>query len=128
MKNALISALVLAAAAAVAAPAMAQDALRQAYSSGQIGEQADGYVGIVPGAQVSADVRARVDQVNMGRRAEYTRRATAQGESVANMAAAATCQLFANIPINARYRDQAGEWRQRTASAPVAMPSFCGGN
>lgn len=126
MKNALISALVLAAAAASAAPAMAQDALRLAYANGQIGEQADGYVGVVPGAQVSADVRARVDQVNIGRRAEYTRRATAQGESVANMAAAATCQLFAAMPVNARYRDEAGQWRQRTASAAVALPSFCG--
>jgi uncharacterized protein len=126
MRNAFLSAFVLAAAAVAAAPAMAQDALRDAYVGGLIGEQADGYVGIVPGAQVSADVRARVDQVNMGRRAEYTRRATAQGESVANMAAAATCQLFANIPMNARYRDQSGVWRQRTSAAPVVMPSFCG--
>jgi uncharacterized protein len=126
MRNAFLSAFVLAAAAVAAAPAMAQDALRDAYVGGLIGEQADGYVGIVPGAQVSADVRARVDQVNMGRRAEYTRRATAQGESVANMAAAATCQLFANIPMNARYRDQSGVWRQRTSSTPVVMPSFCG--
>ena len=43
------------------------------------------------------------------------------------MAAATTCQLFANrVDLGEWYRDEAGGWRQRTANAPVATPSFCG--
>lgn len=127
MKHALIPTLVLAAAMALAAPAAAQDAvLSQAYSNGVIGEQADGYLGIAAGAQASADVRARVDQTNIGRRSAYTRRAEARGESVAAVAAAVACQQLAATPVGARYRDEGGAWRQRTANAPVVMPSFCG--
>ncbi len=127
MNKALFATLAMGVSLAFAAPAMAQDAaLNQARAAGQVGEQADGYLGVVPGAQVSADVRARVDQNNIRRRALYTQRATDRGATVNEMAAAVACEIFqGRIAVGERYRDQGGQWRQRTASDAVAMPSFC---
>jgi uncharacterized protein len=118
----------LAAALALAAPAMAQDSvISQARAQGLIGEQADGYLGFVPGAQISADLRGRVEQNNMQRRQLYTRRANERGVSVNEMAAAVACEVFqSRIAIGEKYRNQAGQWRQRTATTPVEMPTFCG--
>lgn len=114
---------------AFAAPAIAQaqDAtLSQARASGLIGEQADGYLGFVPGATISADLRGRVEQNNLQRRQLYMRRAEERNVSVNEMAAAVACEVFERrIAVGERYRDQSGQWRQRTAAAPVEMPSFC---
>src|SRR5262245_17467419 len=119
----------LAAALALAAPAMAQQAdtmIAQARASGLVGEQADGFLGFVPGANISADLRGRVEQNNMQRRQLYTRRANERSVSANEMAAAVACEVFqSRIAIGERYRNQSGQWRQRTASAPVEIPSFC---
>lgn len=116
-------------AAALALPARAQandPVVAQARAAGQVGEQADGYLGVAPGAPVSADVRSHVDQINIRRRALYTSRAEQRSVSVNEMAAAVACEIFqGRIAVGERYRDQNGQWRQRTASQPVAMPSFC---
>ncbi len=112
----------------LAAPASAQadPAIDQAKAAGIVGEQADGFVGVVPGASASADVRARVDQLNIRRRAAYTERAQARGVTVNEMAAAVSCQIFTQrINVGEHYRDENNQWRQRTASAPVLIPSFC---
>lgn len=113
---------------AFAAPAMAQNgAIAQARAAGLVGEQADGFLGFVPGAAISADLRGHVDQNNMQRRQLFTRRANERGVSVNEMAAAVACEVFqGRIAVGERYRNQGGQWRQRTASAPVEMPSFCG--
>ncbi len=132
MKRNIAIASALAALAAVVAfsmPAAAQDAaLNQARSQGLIGEQADGYLGFAPGASISADLRGRVEQNNIQRRALYTRRAAERGVSVNEMAAAVACQVFERpqIAVGERYRNEGGQWRQRTASAAVEVPSFCG--
>jgi uncharacterized protein len=97
-----------------------------ARAAGAVGEQADGFLGFAPGAAISADVRGRVDQINIQRRALYTRRAAERGVSVNEMAAAVACEVFERrIAVGERYRDEAGRWRQRTASQAVDMPSFC---
>ena len=127
MIRVLAATLLTAATLSFAAPAMAQDAaLNQARGAGLIGEQADGYLGFVPGANISADLRGRVEQNNIQRRQLYTRRATERGASVNEMAAAVACEVFERrIAVGERYRDANGQWRQRTASAPVVMPPFC---
>lgn len=114
--------------AMLAAPAVAQsDAIvSAARASGLVGEQADGYLGYVPGAQISAALRGRVDQINIQRRALYTRRAAERNVTVNEMAAAVACEVFqGRIGVGERYRDEAGQWRQHTATQPVAVPSFC---
>jgi uncharacterized protein YdbL (DUF1318 family) len=130
MTRALLSAAMLAGALLLAAPAQAQNdaAIAQARGSGLIGEQADGYLGFVPGATISADLRGRVEQNNIQRRALYTRRAAERNVSVNEMAAAVACEVFSSrIAVGERYRNEGGQWRQRTASAAVQMPSFCPG-
>ena len=127
MIRVLATAALAAAALAFAAPAIAQNAdLASARANGQIGEQADGYLGFVPGAQISAELRGRVEQNNMQRRQLYTRRANERNVSVNEMAAAVACEVFeSRIAVGERYRNEGGQWRQRTASAAVEMPSFC---
>src|SRR5690606_34706466 len=80
--------------AAVAGTAAAQEDtfIDQARASGQIGEQADGYVGAVKGA--SGDLKSRIDQINIKRRAFYTQLAEKRGVSVKEVGAATACELF----------------------------------
>lgn len=129
MAKAALGALALAIGLALALPALAQSSdpvIAQARASGVIGEQADGYLGVVSGQSASADVRARVEQINIRRRAAYTERAAERGVTINEMAAAVACEIFSGrVALGERYRDEGGSWRQRTAAAPVAMPSFC---
>lgn len=116
----------MSAAMALEATAQADPAIDQARAAGLVGEQADGYLGFVPGAAISADLRGRVEQNNIRRRALYTRRATERNATVNEMAAAVACEVFQNrIEVGERYRDEQGQWRQRTATQAVVMPSFC---
>ena len=123
-----IAAAAMALTATVAMAQAGDAALAQARASGLIGEQADGYLGFVPGATISADLRGRVDQNNIQRRQLYTRRASERSVSVNEMAAAVACEVFQRprIAVGERYRDEAGQWRQRTAGAAIEAPSFCG--
>lgn len=124
--------LVLAAFAAgallVAAPAFGQAAdsvITQARANGLVGEQTDGYLGFVPGANISADLRGRVNQNNIQRRTAYTRRAEARSASVEEVAYAVACDVFENrIAVGERYRNEAGQWLTRT-SAPAEKGSRC---
>lgn len=124
------AAAVIAGALMLAAPALAQaqsdTVVQQARANGLVGEQADGYLGFVPSASISADLRGRVEQINIQRRALYTRRAAERNVSVNEMAAAVACEVFdRRIAMGERYRNEGGQWRQRTASTPVEKPSFC---
>lgn len=119
----------LVAIALAAAPVVAQGAdpvVEGARASGSAGEQADGYLGVRAGGP--GDLKARVDAINIQRRAIYTETASARpGVTVADVGAAAACQQFrTRVALGNWYRDQSGQWRQRSAAAPVAMPSFCG--
>lgn len=127
MMRILTATALIAGALTVEALAQAGDAaLTQGRAAGQIGEQADGFLGFVPGATISADLRGRVEQNNIQRRALYTRRAAERNVSVNEMAAAVACEVFERrIAVGERYRNENGQWRQRTASSPVEKPSFC---
>ncbi len=118
------------AAAFASAPASAQDSvIAQARTAGIVGEQADGYLGIRTGQTTSADLRARVDQLNIRRRAEYTTRAERNNATPNEMAASIVCVLFGErLRAGEYYRDESGQWRQYTESAPVALPSWCPAN
>ena len=126
--QALLTACALAAALALASPAHAQSdaVVQQARAAGIVGEQADGFLGVVGGRTASTDVRAHVDQVNIGRRSLYAQRANTRGVAPNEMAAAVACEIFSGrIAVGEYYRDEGNVWRQRTASQGVVMPSFC---
>lgn len=112
--------LVSASAAAQAGQATAAE-LR---ATGQVGEQADGYLGLVgPG---TAELRNRVVSVNIRRRAAYTKLASRRGVQIAAVAATMACELFATAVLPGQYyRLTDGVWRRRAGNAPVQRPSFC---
>lgn len=123
-----LAALALSLGLTAAAPAWAQadPVITEARAAGVVGEQADGYLGVVGGQTASADIRARVDQINIRRRAEYQARAERNNATVNEMAASTACVVFATrIREGEFYRDETGSWRQHTAAAPVAVPAFC---
>lgn len=131
MKRFSALAALLASVLALATPAYAQrDAvLAQARDTGLIGEQADGYLGFVPGAQISADLRGRVEQNNMRRRAVYTQTASARNATIVEVAAAVACEVFQDpqrLRLGEQYRGADGQWRQFTDSQPVVVPAICG--
>jgi len=101
------------------------DSAGQLRASGQVGEQADGYLGLVRSAP--GPVRAQMDQVNIERRAAYTRLASQRGATIEEVAAATACQLFASrVGPGQYYRLPDGVWRQRNGNEPVPRPGHCG--
>ena len=108
-----------------AAYAMLQDASASLRATGQVGEQADGYLGLVGSA--SADVRAQVDAVNIKRRAYYTDLAAKRGAKIEEVAAATACEIFAGrVQPGQYYKLPGGSWQKREGSAPVPRPAYCG--
>lgn len=108
---------------AVAGPARAADpVIAAAQSAGTVGEQSDGYLGLHGAA--SADVRARVEQINIKRRAVYTDLAAKKGVSVTEIAGATACQILDSVGEGQFYRDVGGAWRARHGT--IVKPSFCG--
>ena len=105
--------------------AMMQDASAELRASGQVGEQADGYLGLVGSAP--AAVRAQVDAVNIKRRAYYTDLAAKRGAKIEEVAATTACELFrTKVGPGQYYRLPDGVWRQRNGGEPVPVPSYCG--
>ena len=107
-----------------AALAQADPAVEAARAGGQVGEQADGYLGLRSGG---GDLKSRVDQINIKRRAIYTDLAAKRGVSVADVGAATACELFGSrVAPGEFYKDDSGAWQQREGSAPVKLPAYCG--
>lgn len=118
--TALLSALCIAGPAA----AIEDPVLNAAIDAGQIGEQADGYLGVVTGASPSADARARLSQINLRRRETYTDRAQQNGVTVDQYARSFGCTLLVkNTPTGAKWRDETGAWQTNTSG--VALPAYC---
>jgi uncharacterized protein YdbL (DUF1318 family) len=105
--------------------AMQGDAAGQLRATGLVGEQADGYLGLVGPAP--ADVRAQMESVNIQRRAAYTQLASQRGATIEEVAAATACQIFATrVGPGQYYRLPDGVWRRRNGNEPVPRPSHCG--
>lgn len=110
---------------ATAAYAVLQgDAAAELRASGQAGEQADGYLGIVGAG--SAALRQQVDAINIKRRAYYTDLASKRGAKIEEVAATTACELFrTKVGPGQYYRLPDGAWRKRD-SAPIPLPGYCG--
>ena len=85
-----------------------------AKKSGDVGEQIDGYLGVVSGKSPSAAVQAAIRDINIARKAVYTKTAekdpTASVQDVANLTGE---KLVNNLPSGQWYRDSFGNWKQR---------------
>ena len=112
------SIVLIAATLAAAAPAFAQrdPAYQAARSAGQIGEQPDGYLGVVGAA--SPELRALVNNINIQRKSAYTAKAQASGATVEQLAFTSGCNLIAQTSAGEKYKTPDGVWKTRTGAAP----------
>lgn len=116
--------LAIAAGAAVVARAQTAGPVAAAISTGTVGEQADGYLGIR--GTVSAAVRSEVESINIKRRAGYTQLAEQRGVTVKDVAAAVGCKTLANrVGPGEAYMLRDGIWRVRNGSTPIDLPDYC---
>jgi len=106
-----------------ALPAVAQDrdpAYAAARSAGQVGEQPDGYLGVV--GSPTHELTAIVNKINIQRKALYTQKSAANGVTIEQMAFTTGCNLIAKTAAGEKYRDPAGNWLTRTGAAPTRDP------
>ena len=109
----------LALAAVVAVPVMAQrdPAYAAARSSGAIGEKPDGYLGYVRAP--SPAVKALVEDINIKRKAAYTRKAQETNSTVEQFAFTSGCNLIMRTVSGEKYQTPSGTWNTRDSSDPV---------
>lgn len=103
-----------------AAIAQRDPAYAAARSAGEVGEQPDGYLGLV-GAGTPA-LHALVSDINIKRKAAYTGQAAAAGATVQQFAFTTGCSLIAQTRPGEKYRAPDGVWKTRTAAAPERDP------
>ncbi|WP_315763538.1 YdbL family protein [Sphingomonas sp. Y38-1Y] len=102
-----------------AALAQRDPAYAAARSAGQVGEQTDGYLGIVGSA--TPDLRALVNKINIQRKAAYTQGAQA-GSTVEQFAFVSGCNLIARTEAGEMYQAPDGSWKKRGGGAPERDP------
>ncbi len=109
----------LALTAVVATPVMAQrdPAYEAARSSGAIGEKPDGYLGYV--SSPSASTKALVEDLNIKRKAAYTRKAQATNSTVEQFAFTSGCNLIMRTTPGEKYQAPDGSWQTRSSAAPT---------
>ena len=79
---------------------------------GLVGERPDGYAGLVD-ASAPADVRAMVDQVNAGRRAEYERIAAEEGTTLEAVQTVFGDTLIERAAPGTWIMTDGGQWEQK---------------
>ncbi len=114
-----VTAVVATVGAAGAVWAQRDPAYAAARAAGQVGEQPDGYLGVVGGA---ADLRALVSKINIQRKSAYTRQAGASGATVEQFAFTSGCNLIAQTAPGEKYQAPGGAWRTRGSEAPERDP------
>ncbi|MGB5078991.1 MAG: YdbL family protein [Sphingorhabdus sp.] len=127
MKNSveiLIAAILLGGSAttAVAFQSAGRDpAYQSARESGLVGEKSDGYLGFV--SSPSPSIKALVDDINIKRKAAYTKEALANGATVEEMALRNGCRLIAERTVaGEKYQTPSGAWKTRDSSKPELDP------
>ncbi len=108
--------LALSALTASSAWAQRDPAYAAARSTGEVGEQPDGYLGLV--GTGSGEYRALVNSINIQRKAAYTQKATVSGATVEQLAFTSGCNLIEQTRPGEKYKTPEGIWKTRTAAAP----------
>lgn len=91
-----------------------------AREAGKVGEQPDGYLGIVGPSDPA--LQRLVDDINIKRKAVYAERAQANGATIEEYAFSAGCQAIARTVPGEKYQAPDGSWQTRTAAAPLRDP------
>jgi uncharacterized protein YdbL (DUF1318 family) len=95
-----------------AAHASAGDVAAAAKAAGQVGEMADGFLGLVT-PSVPPEVKAAVDEVNAGRAQAYKDIAAKSGVTEQAAAEAAARTLFARLSAGYYYKPLGGSWMRK---------------
>lgn len=90
--------------------AAASAIVEQAKNECVVGEQADGYLGFVPGAAVSSALSREVRDINQQRKTAYARLARQNGVSIEVTAALTAEKLIGQARSGQCVRDQNGAW------------------
>jgi uncharacterized protein len=127
MKNVremLIAAVLLGAATtgAVAYQTAGRDpAYQSARDSGLVGEKSDGYLGFV--SAPSPAIKALVEDINIKRKAAYSKESLANGATVEEMALRNGCRLIGERTVaGEKYQTPNGTWKTRDAGRPELDP------
>lgn len=92
-------------------PAFAASAIVEAAKDAcVVGEQADGYLGFVPGGDASAELRREVRDINQQRKSYYADIAKRNGVSVEVTATLTAEKLIGQAGPGECVRDQNGQW------------------
>lgn len=96
----------------------------QAISAGQVGEQADGYLGFVqtPSA-AQADLQRRVNEVNIRRRAVYAQVARDTAETLDRVALLQALRQITKAPESEYFQDLSGKWCRKGRGSDVRQAS-----
>lgn len=120
MRKLMTMIVLLAALPATAAPATQRNpAYQAAREQGQVGEQPDGYLGIV-GTPTPA-LTALINDINIQRKKQYTLQA-ASGSTIEQMAFVTGCNLILRTVPGEKYRTPDGRWVTRSNEAPTRDP------
>lgn len=92
-----------------------------ARAAGQVGEQPDGYLGVV--GDGTPAIQALVNSINIQRKSIYTKGA-AGGSTIEQFAFVSGCNLIAKTVPGEKYKTPGGLWKTRT-SAPPERDSRC---
>ena len=87
-------------------------ALTQPKADGLIGEQANGYIGLVR-QDIAADIRKLVNEVNAKRKAGYQKIAAQQGTSLAEVERVGGNTAIEKTLRGNYIRDASGAWRKK---------------
>ena len=106
----------------IAAPAMAlrDPAYAAARASGLVGEQLDGYLGIV--GEATPELQRLVDDINIRRRAVYAEKARENNATLEQYAVTSGCEAIARTTPGEKYQAPDGSWRTRTEAPPERDP------
>lgn len=98
-------------------------AYQSARESGLVGEKSDGYLGFV--VPPSSSVRALAEDINIKRKAVYSKEALENGATVEEMALRTGCRLITERTVaGEKYQTPSGQWKTRDGSAPE-LDSHC---
>lgn len=84
-----------------------------AIAAGTVGEQADGYLGVVSGKSPDANTQRTVDEVNIKRKAVYTQIAAEKGVTVAQVGTLTAEKQIAKLSSGQYYQDESGAWQKK---------------
>jgi len=91
----------------------AKSLIDAAKARGEVGEQIDGYLGIVSGKSPSAAVRRAMQEINIGRKKVYRNRARQENVSLEAIAASIGVKQLKKARSGETVRDASGQWKTK---------------